>query len=253
MKNSAKLSLCFALGLFVLCLFSTVPVLAYSQEAGDEYTWEILVADTDPFSLGVDENDYIRLTVTAVNQTSVHDVDHGWVLADCVFGMMHTNSKANRTWELLYPTEILVAAYNSSYGLLNTSNIDLFDYSGDHLALNIIPDNSTAVNTTFYEEFVGLAWAEYSYSSSVISLAEDAVSVIGSTKLIYVYNSEGVLRDFQERNATGALWDTTFRAVLLIDGPNTFTGSIWPVIISGPVTIGLAVLYVYLVEWRKKE
>ncbi|MHA1427527.1 MAG: hypothetical protein ACTSQI_16180 [Candidatus Helarchaeota archaeon] len=258
MKSRAKISLYVTLGLFVLCLFSTMPALAfasdsYSQQAGDQYTWEILEADSDPFGIGAGVHDYIRLDITATNQTTVYDTDFGWVLADCVFGKMYTNTPANRTWILIYPTEILIAAYVASYGILNVSGLSVFNYPGTNLSLNLIPGNETAVNQTFYDGYLASGLNHYSYSSTVISLWSDNETIVNSEKYVYNYNSEGVLRDVQLRNATGALWDLLFRAVLLIQGPNNFDASIWPVLISGPITIGLAVLYVYLTEWRKKE
>ncbi|MHA1263616.1 MAG: hypothetical protein ACTSRS_00120 [Candidatus Helarchaeota archaeon] len=41
--------------------------------------------------------------------------------------------------------------------------------------------------------------------------------------------------------------------IVLAQIPSDFHWTIWPVVISGPVVIALAILYVYLTEWRKKK
>jgi hypothetical protein len=77
-----------------------------------------------------------------------------------------------------------------------------------------------------------------------------------TTRWVFLYKSNGVLKDVQVQNGTSAHWlqaTTQFRATLLEADPETgFDITIWAVILIGPIIIALAFLYVYVTEWRKK-
>lgn len=192
--------------IFWLISFASTPIMAFSsdsfsQQVGEEYVWEIKTITPGITFLWPDAavGDQLKVQVTTTN-TSLYDSK----LCDIVWGIAYNYSASNRTWNLVTESEVALGAYNKSYGIVGATEFLFF-----------IPHNESAI-----EDVIANINAHYQWTSGpngydgIGESWENDVSVPGSIKVRYQFNSGGVLQDLKAYNATGSTWDLTFHMEL---------------------------------------
>jgi len=216
---------------------------SFSQKVGDQYIWELKVAppgsDLNIWKVG----DQLKIVISAANKTMI-----GPVLWDILWGTMYNNSAANRTWQLLQPTDI-ICYYNNTKGW----------YLGDMYAymFMFIPHNQTTVNSTLFWEFayiLGLmgdfhyTWTSgpHGYDGTMTAWNGSATGDLGQPKYEIQFNVNGVLQYSKSYNGTGSGWT-------LIADWELLSGSGIPGFIAIPLLLVLSIFVAFQLLRAKKK